>query len=338
MLLRDKLMGKCLFLLVIIVCQVLIFTPTRVEAKAKYSFKYATYAPAEHIFTKIAQEYANRLKIASEGQIEITVYPNGALCNAFDQFKSVAMGMVDMTDLVSDYMIGEIDMLGIGCLPFAYDWKKTHLIGEDARDIITKRLMQDNIQYLYTFGSGGNDIFLKKISLEGKPNFEGMKIRASGIFPIDAITAVGGVPVQMGTGDIYMAVETGLVNAAAIGVLSWSSNTLYDVLPVLYDVSITPSWFTPVINMDSFKRLPKDLQNMMIQMGREFAPEATKLVEEKRTELINWAVREKGCSVYTLTNDELNAIRKSMVPIQEKFIENAKEEVKEIWDILKKYQ
>lgn len=336
--LKSKSMLKKFVSLVVVLCLGLIFIPSTVEAKAKHNFKFATYAPAEHIFTKIAQEYAAKVKAASKGQIEIVVYPNGALCNGADQFKSVAMGMVDMTDLVSDYMVGEVDMLGIGCLPFAYDWKKSHLVGEEARNILTKRLAQDNIQYLYTFGSGGNDLFLKKIDPGKKPSLKGLKIRASGIFPIDAVTAVGGVPVQMSTGEVYMSVETGLVDAAAIGVLSWSANTLYDVLPVLYDVSITPAWFTPVINMDSFKRLPKDLQDVMIKTGKEFAPTATKMVEAKRTELINWAVKEKGCKVYKLSKDEFDSIRKSMVAVQEKYIKNAKPEVKEIWAVLKKYQ
>jgi len=322
---------------VLIVCIALLAMPMLLEAAPKYTFKYATYAPSKNIFTKVSEEYAKRLEVASNGQIKIVIYPNAALCSGADQFKSVSMGMIDMTDLVSDYLIGELDMLGIGCLPLAYDRRKAHLIGEEARGLITERLRQDDIEYLFTYDSGGNDIFLKNFSTK-EPVLKGMKIRASGIYPIEAITAIGATPIQMSTGEVYMAIETGLVDGAAIGVLSWAANTLYEVLPVLYDVSITPSWFSPVINRTAYQKLPKDLQDVMKKVAKEFAPIASQMVENKRDELIKWAVKEKNCKVYTLSEKELKPINEAMGKIQDEYVNKGDEYAIAMWEIVKKYK
>lgn len=324
-------------LLLILVVSFSIVTSGISFANTTYDFKFATYAPSGHVFTRVAEEFGKKVFEASEGRIQITVYPNAALCSGADQFKSVSLGMVDMTDLVSDYMVGEVEMLGMGCLPFAYDWEKSHLIGEEARDMITKRLRKDNVEFLFNYGSGGNTLFLKEKPIT-PPSLKGMKIRASGVHPIELLNAIGSVPVRMSTGEIYMAVETGMIDAATVGVLSWYAGNVYEALPVIYNLTITPSWFTTVINEDSFNRLPDELKVVLIDEAVKFGPIATQMVIDTKEKLISEAVENKGCFVYEPTNEEVEEWEKAAQTIQGKFIEIGGAEAEEIWEVLKKYQ
>ena len=329
-------MKRIIVLILMLLC-VLTVVPF-VEAAPKYTFKYAMYTPAEHAYSKVALEYIRRVEEASKGQIKIVYYPNAALCSGADQFKSVAMGTVDMTDLLSDYTVGEIDMLGIGCMPRALDWRKSHIYGEKARDMLTKRLDEENVVYLYTYGIGGNDFYLKK-GEDNKPiPFKGLKTRSSGIFPIMTIEALGGNPVQMSTGEIYMSVETGLIDAAATSILTWSANNLYEVLPVICDFGFGPAWSAPVINKDAFSRLPKDLQKVMLDIAKEFAPTATKMIDDKRTELINSAVKDKNCRVLKISDVDMKKIDDILAATRDNYLKTASSEVKEAWKILKQIQ
>jgi TRAP-type C4-dicarboxylate transport system substrate-binding protein len=328
---------KKMFVLVLMLLCVLA-SASLIEAAPKYTFKYAMYTPAEHAYSKVAMEYIRRVEEASKGQIKIDFYPNAALCSGADQFKSVAMGTVDMTDLLSDYTVGEIDMLGIGCMPRALDWRKSHIYGEKARDMLTKRLDAEGVVYLYTYGIGGNDFFLKKAE-DNKPiPFKGLKTRSSGIFPIMTIKALGGNPVQMSTGEIYMSVETGLIDAAATSILSWSANNLYEVLPVICDFGFGPAWSAPVINKDAYNRLPKDLQKVMLDTAKAFAPTATKMIDDKRTELINWAVKNKKARVLKISAADRKNIDNILAATRDNYLKNASQEVKDAWEVLKQIQ
>jgi TRAP-type mannitol/chloroaromatic compound transport system substrate-binding protein len=94
-------------------------------------------------------------------------------------------------------------------------------------------------------------------------DFKGVKIRTPPGLTTDFFAALGAVPVAIGGGEVYTALQTGVVDAVEFITLSGNYGT------GLHEVSnyvIYPSPHTPVgntgweINMDAWNSLPDDLQ------------------------------------------------------------------------------
>lgn len=305
------------------------------EAAPKWQLKHATYATAEHPYSKVAQGFADRVFEATDGQVEIKLYPNGSLCSGSDQFTSTAMGVADVTDLLSDYLVGQVDVIGLGSVPLSFNSKKAGEVGEVARDLLTKRLAKENLVYLYTYDYLPNVLFVKD-KKENLSAMQGMKVRGSGIFPIDMQKAVGMVPVKMSTSEIYMSVETGLIEGAMTGVLSWRSNKLNDVLSHIYHTPIPCIGFV-VMNKDIFDSFPKEIQDIVIREAKEYSVAANELIHQAEEAGFKEATEELGCIMMEWSDADKQTWIKEAEKIREEYLSNSSEEAKAFWEILKDY-
>jgi TRAP-type C4-dicarboxylate transport system substrate-binding protein len=289
---RSIFVFKCFL---IIMVAFLLFFSSCAKAATKWQLKHATYATAEHPYTKVAQGFADKIYEATNGQVEIKIYPNASLCAGSDQFTATAMGVADVTDLLSDYLVGQVDMIGLGSVPLSFDSRKAGEVGEAARDILTERLAKENLIYLYTYDYLPNVLFLQE-KKESLSKMQGTKVRGSGIFPIEMLKAVGMVPVKMSTSDIYMSVETGLIRGAMTGILSWRSNRLNEVLPYIYSTPIPCIGFV-VMNKDTFDSFPVEIKEIVINVSKQYSVVANKIMRRAEAETFKEATEELGCTL-----------------------------------------
>jgi len=324
------------FSVIIIIALIgVLFSSLIVCAAPKWELKHATYATAEHPYTKIAQGFADRIFKATNGEVKITVYPNAALCSGSDQFTSTVMGVADVTDLLSDYLVGKIDMIGLPSLPMAFDASKSGIVGEEAREILTNRLLQENLVYLYTYDYLPNVLFLKD-KKESLADMKGLKVRASGIFPIEMLQAVGMVPVKMSTSDIYMAVETKLIEGAATGVLSWRSNKLNEILPYIRRTPVPCVGFV-VMNKDVYNSMPKSVQDVIIDEAKKYSVIANKLIHEAEEDVLKKAVEEWGCTILQWSDADIQTLKEAGIKIRDEYLNKSDKDALEFWEALKKY-
>ncbi len=327
--------GLCLFVLLGLMMIFTISTASDATAAAKWQLKHATYATAEHPYSKVAQGFAERILKATNGQVEIKLYPNASLCSGSDQFTSTAMGVADVTDLLSDYLVGQVDVIGLGSVPLSFDSNKAGEVGEAARDLLTDRLAKENLVYLYTYDYLPNVLFVKN-KRESLAEMQGMKARGSGIFPIDMQKAVGMVPVKMSTSEIYMSVETGLIEGAMTGVLSWRSNKLNDVLPYIYKTPIPCIGFV-VMNKDIFDSFPKEIQEIVINEAKAYSVVANGIIRQAEEAGFKEATEELGCTIMEWSEADKETWTNEAKKIREDYLKNSSKEAQAFWEILQNY-
>lgn len=324
------------FSLIIVIALIgILFSSLVVFAAPKWELKHATYATAEHPYSKVAQGFADSIFKATNGEVKITLYPNAALCKGADQFMSTAMGVADVTDLLSDYLVGRIDMIGLPSLPMAFDATKSGEVGEEAREILTNRLLQENLVYLYTYDYLPNVLFLKD-KKESLADMKGLKIRGSGTFPIEMLKAVGMVPVRMSTSEIYMAVETKLIEGATTGVLSWYSNKLNDILPYIRRTPVPCIGFV-VMNKDIYDSMPEDIQNIIIDEAKKYSIIANNYIHEAEADVLKKAVEEWGCTLVKWSDADVKTFKEEGIKIREEYLNKSDQDALDFWEVLKKY-
>lgn len=320
--------------LILAFCSLLILFSTAFAAP-KWELKHATYATAEHPYSHVAQGFADHLFKTTNGEVKITVYPNAALCKGADQFTTTAMGVADVTDLLSDYLVGRIDMIGLPSVPMSFNAQKSGEVGEEARDLLTKRLLEENLVYLYTYDYLPNVLFMKE-EFKKLEEMKGLKVRASGIYPIEMLKGVGMVPVRMGTSDIYMSVETRLIEGATTGVLSWRSNKLNDLLPYIYKTPVPCVGFV-VMNKDTFDGFPEKIQKIIIEEAKAYSVIANEIIRKAETDTLNEAVEKLGCTLVEWSDEDKKVWAQEGTRIMKEYIAKSDKDALAFWEILQKY-
>lgn len=306
------------------------------EEEKVYEFKYATCTALEESYTQVAVQFSDRIREATDGRVRITIYPSESLCSGGDQLKAVSSGSVDMTEIISDYVLGEVPLLGFGSLPGVYDLEKTHLIWENASELITETLAPYDIVPLNLYIMGSDRIYTKT-ECYTMSDFSGLKLRSGGGLNAEFLSACGLIPVTLTTGEMYMALKTGTIDASSGGFPSYISNSIYEICPFVYDFPSGPATDSMVINSDVFNSLPQDIQRILIDEGSKFAEEAGKYLLEEEVKLLSSAAKEYGCIIYKPTPEELAPWGEACQPLADAWVQQCGHDGEELFAIIQKY-
>ena len=109
-------------------------------------------------------------------------------------------------------------------------------------------------------------------------DMKGLKIRGVSKGSFDSLEALGAVPYDFPTPEVYDAICKGAIDGVASGIQSitarkWSDCTKYAVLP--FNIS---SWQV-FMNMDVYNGLPKDIQKTIMEVAKDAED---RIVEERR--------------------------------------------------------
>lgn len=225
---------------------------------------------------KLNQRAAGRLKISWFGPESVP---------AFEQFKPVREGLFDALYTNSSYHIGEV-AVGVGMDLQSATSKEMRAAGlfKILDEAYRKKA---NMTYLAGTANGvGYTLYLKKKI--NKADLTGLKIRSSPLYDPLIIT-LGGAPVRMPLGEVYSALEKGVVDGImmmAIGVLDYK---WYEVVKYIMRPRFGEVVCQILVNLDSWNRLPKDLQDLATKTAIEIEEEGraviVKLFESEEKEL-----------------------------------------------------
>jgi TRAP-type C4-dicarboxylate transport system substrate-binding protein len=104
--------------------------------------------------------------------------------------------------------------------------------------------------------------------MEKAADFKGLKIRVMPLY-IPFMKALGASPVTMPPTDIYTAMERGVVDGfmwPRVGMISWGLQevTKFMIVPGVFQMEPAT-----MINLDRWKKIPKDLQDLLLEVIQE---------------------------------------------------------------------
>jgi len=267
-----KVTKKLSILVVSIICSIFVLTFFlfgSAQAQKVIEWRMLSSWGPEFIYVrKIFIPFVEKVNKRAEGRLKIS-YVGPEAVPAFEQLKPVREGLFDASFTCPAYHMGEVPV-GTGMYLFAATSKEIRTAGllNIVDEAYKKKANVINISAIPT-GVGFHIMLRKKIE---KADLTGLKVRASPFYdPI--IKALGGSPVRIAGGEIYTALEKGVVDGAcwpAVGALDfkWYEVAKYMVRPCFGD-DITQV----LVNFNSWSRLPKDLQNLLSKIAIEIEEE-----------------------------------------------------------------
>ena len=239
--------------------------------------KFSYHAPPEASLTKaIFAPWAAEIEKATGGRVKITQYPGGTLVKAQDAYDAVATGLCDLAQIDPEENPGRFPLTGINSLPFMYP--NTEVAGVVSYELLNKYVVNTElkeIKFLIT-APLHNAQYLGKKPVEKLADFKGLKIRSGGKVEASTITALGGTPVEIGTGDLFSALDKGTVDGCFFTYSGALAFGLKDATKYRTECNIFPRVFIIGMNKATFDKMPADIQkifneNSTLEVAQKYA-------------------------------------------------------------------
>ena len=184
---------------------------------AKYRWRLvSSYPKSLDMFFGAAELFADNVREATEGNIDISVYAAGEIVPAAQGLDAVSDGTVELCHTASNHYIGKDPTFAFGTtLPFGLNSRQQDawLTEGGGQELLDKFYAKYNVRS-FPCGNVGAQMggwFRKEIkSIE---DLAGLKFRIGGLAG-QVIQKLGVVPQQIPAGDIYPALERGTIDAA----------------------------------------------------------------------------------------------------------------------------
>ncbi len=223
--------------------------------------------PALTPFHESDVRFADQVSKMSGGRLQITVYPAGELMPAFEVFDGVRKGVVEMGGDWPTYWTGKhtaFDFFcSVGFMMHVADCM-TWLYHGGGLELGQELYGKYGMMYFPLNIVGPESGYRTNKPIRTLEDFKGAKLRTGVLQTIWLLEQLGAKPVRIPGGEIYMALKLGTIDGAEFSVpstdwgIKFQEVTKYWVVPSGWHQVGTVAGLP--INMDAWKKLPKDLQ------------------------------------------------------------------------------
>jgi TRAP-type transport system periplasmic protein len=277
------------------------------------------YDEGHKMFKKLAEE-------RSQGRIKVDVFPAGQLGAEVAMLEGVRLGTIDMASCSAANAATIIPELGL--LSVAYLFKDrahvTRVITDPkfaaALDTIVagKSL---GIKRVGIYTSGVRNIYSRKGSVASPDDLKSVKIRVQNN-PVEVAVwkSFGAIPTPMNFGEVYQALQSGVIDAAENGLAVVESNKHYEAAKYISQTEHQYGVNPVFINERKLNAMPADLKAIVIQA----AIDASTHERMKDNEFVDAAVNGLKTKGAVLTKPEKAPFIALVAPIQDKVAQDIK--------------
>ena len=252
--------------------------PALAEEGKVYTGRLSYHWFPKHHSAIFSEKFVNYCKEATKGRLKITTYPSGELYGIRSALGAVSQGAVDMVGIVDVIFVAVDPNFSISSMTYVFDnYKQLRDLwetkaGKKVMQALQKRL---NVKLLCSVPVGPSYIWTTNKPLPDLKSHKGQKTRFLSVAEKPAYDAMGMSSVSVATAEIYSAAQQRMINTmstvpSAIKAYSWWDFFKYVTHPpqAYIDAYL-------VANGKWFNRLPKDIQDTVLQVGRRITEEST---------------------------------------------------------------
>jgi tripartite ATP-independent transporter DctP family solute receptor len=307
------------------------------KADAKVTLKLAHNFPASHPIAKAAVSFGDKVKSKTNGSITVTVYPSGQLYNDKSMNDAIMSGGIDLGMNTVGRWSTVIPAMDVFDVPFLFpSYAKVDKaidggLGQKLGDELLKKGVRALIWADYGFVQFANN----KKAITKPEDFAGLKLRGYGDMPSETIKALGASPVTMGSGEVYRAIQRGVVDGQTSGTTAMFDRKIYEVCKYLTITNHAYPEFILAMNEKKFQSLSKDQQKAVMDAANEVRDDLRKNAQKEDADALK-KLQEKGMEVYVVPEKDLETWRKVTKPCWDIFVKHAGKLGQELIDICTK--
>ncbi|WP_100405270.1 TRAP transporter substrate-binding protein [Bacillus solitudinis] len=288
------------------------------ETKPSYTFRLAeTHAP-DYPTTLGDIRFAELVNEKSDGRIQIDIFPSAQLGEEKAVVEQVQLGAIEFTR-VSSGILGSFNKdFGVFSLPYIFDSQEhmwNYLNGENGQSLLGS-LEDSNMKGLAYFDPGSRSFYTKD-PVSGLEDLKGKKIRViQNEVNIEIMSALGINATPMVYGEVYSALQTGVIDGAENNYPSYFSSKHYEVAPYYLVDRHQRVPEVLLVSTATWNKLDAEDQAIIQEAAKEsieYQIEEWNRYEKESEE----AVREAGSTITEVT--DIKPWQDAVVPVIDKY-------------------
>lgn len=289
---------------------------------------------AEHITSQACQMFADLVHEKTGGRITIECHFDGELGDERSTIEQCQFGGLDFTRVSSGVAAEFAPLMNALQMPYEYtdvDHLFAVLDGEIGQEVFDTFQDSDlvGITYLHP---GFRCFFNAKKEIHTPADMAGMKFRVSeSDLMLNMMECLGAVGVGLPFNETYSSIQTGVVDGAENNMTSYIEMSFWEVAP--YWTYNNHSFMPDMIlaSKQTMDKLSYEDRQIIFDCAQEaelWHRDAWEEAEKKSAEI----ARENGCTLTTLTAEEVQRFQDAVAPMYDSFLnEEQKAIVQRVW-------
>jgi len=225
--------------------------------------KAATWEPAHIPHAKAVMWFVQDVEKRSQGRIKVEYYWADSLIPRKQLVEALQKGVCDIAYINPAYQPGKLPLMTLSTLPATSpgEYYPTSKAYQELMQMPEMKAEIDklNIQYLGPTVTTTYGIWTSKKQVRRIEDLKGLKIRAVGLMG-NLLHALGGVPVSLGAGEIYQAIDKGTLDGGGANAPMAIGYKWPEVAKYYYTFPLGNMAMILGVNKDSWKKIPPDIQ------------------------------------------------------------------------------
>jgi TRAP-type transport system periplasmic protein len=275
-------------------------------AGAEFTMKFgtATFNESQHQYIKFYKEAVEK---ASNGRIEVGVYPRSELGPIPRMIDGLQLGTIEAYIGPADFYVGVDPRLGVLSTPMLFknnDHASATVLDPALNEHLLDLAAPKGLVGLGTFGLGSSNYAAKQPILR-LADFSGKKLRVNATaMEREKMRRLGATAVPMPLNEVLPSLQRGVIDGTMSGTSVFVSFKFNDVVKTITITNDTMLVSLAVVSKVFLDKLPPDLRKVVLDAGRETQTKTNKW-EQEFTKTLDAQWKQMGGELHTLPADDL---------------------------------
>ncbi|MBD9426293.1 TRAP transporter substrate-binding protein [Pseudomonas sp. PDM15] len=286
------------------------------------NIKFAEVHPAGYPPVVAEQAMGKKLEEQTKGEITFKMFAGGVLGSEKEVVEQVQLGAIQMTRVSLGIVGPVVPDVNVFNMPFIFrdqQHMRAVIDGPIGQEILDKITNSDFNLVALAWMDGGTRNLYTKAPVRNMADLKGMKIRVQGnpLF-IDTINAMGGNGIAMATGEIFSALQTGVIDGAENNPPTMLEHNHYQNAKFY---TLTGHLILPepvVMSKTTWEKLTPGQQALVQKLAREAQFEERKLWDEKSASA-EAKLKEGGVEFIALSDAEKKEFVDATAPVRAQY-------------------
>lgn len=304
---------------------------TSAAASAQTAWNLASAYPPSNFHTENLGQFAEEVRTATNGALDITVHSNATLFKAPEIKRAVQTGQAQAGEILISVHENEEPIYGIDVVPFlATSYEEARKLWEASRPAIEEKLAAQGLKLLYAVPWPPQGIFAKQ-DINTVEDLKGTKWRAYNVGTTRIAELVGAQPVTVQAAELPQALATGVVNAFMTSGATGVDSKAWETMTHYYD---TQAWIpknVTFVNQEAFDGLDPAAQKAVLDAAGAAEERGWRISQEKTAEYLK-TLADNGMKVQPPSPELAVGLKKIGDQLTADWLKNAGEEGQKVID------
>ncbi len=289
----------------------------------KITLKLAHNLDRSHVVHQAFEEMAKEVQQLSKGDMRIRIYPSSQMGSARETLELLQNGALDMTKGSASDLESFDNTYAIYNLPYLFKDQQHFnrvVFGEVGKEIMDST--KDKGFFAISAYVAGTRSFYAKKPIMKPEDLKGLKIRVQASpTTIKMVELMGGSPTPISFGEVYTAMQQGVVDGAENNIPSWVQTRHIEIAKVLSEDEHTSIPDFLVISTKTWNKLTPNQQQILMKAAKD-----SEVYQQKQWEKVDADSRAQakatGATIVSVDKAPFRAVVK---PLYDDFAKDPKQ-------------